>query len=171
MKNVLAMVRIVFTTLVVSIFLLIWWSIYTNGNFGFGGETPPREDRPSMQEVTSLLDEVTKGLPVPDRYDERSKVVVRSAVKVYINPTQQMTNRLMQNIADQTIWEEVPIEIYADEYNKHKYCYNQYGLTTVELGRWFPDTTTKRELHVSMGWSDSSPCRKAYLESLDANIF
>ena len=66
MKNVTPIVRTVFITGVISVFLLIWWAFYIDGFIGFGGETPSREDRPSMQEVVSLLDDVTKGLPLAD---------------------------------------------------------------------------------------------------------
>lgn len=163
MKNVTSIVRTLFITVVIAFFLLIWWSIYINGNFGFGGETPSREDRPSMQEVTSLLDDVTEGLPPADRNTERSNDVVRAASKVYANPTQATVNRLIQNVDSQKIWKERHIQ----EYKRHEYCYNQYELSIEKLGGFFPNTNIKEELHVSVRWSDSSSCRKSYLEHVN----
>lgn len=110
--------------MVISFLSLIWWTFYTDGYIGFGGETPSREDRPSMQEVASLLDYVTKGLPLADRNTKRSKDMVRAAVKVYENPTRTTVNRLMQNITSQKIWKEMPTE----DSNSQEYCYDQYSL-------------------------------------------
>ena len=166
MKNVISIVRTVFITGVISLFLLIWWTFYIDGSIGFGGERPSREDRPSMQEVTSLLDDVTKGLPTPDRNTERSKDVVRSAVKVYENPTQITVHQLMQNITDQKIWKK----ILTKDSNKQEYCYDQYNLI---LNQENKDYTVLGKgiinyLFVRVSWTDSSQCRKAYLKRLNS---
>ncbi|WP_372887784.1 hypothetical protein [Psychrobacter sp.] len=169
MKNIVSIIKTVFITMVISFFLLIWWTFYIDGSIGFGGETPSREDRPSIQEVTSLLDDVTKGLPPPDRSTERSKDVVRSAVKVYENPTQVTVHQLMQNITSQKIWKEIPTE----DSNSQEYCYDQYSLI---INKENDDDIvlnkgTVQYLFVHVSWTDSSPCRKAYLERLNSKAF
>lgn len=164
MKNVISIVRTVFITGVISLFLLIWWTFYIDGSIGFGGETPSREDRPSMQEVTSLLDDVTKGLPSPNRKSEQSKNVVRAAAKVYVNPTQTTFDTVNRNIKAQNFWKRSEFK----EYNKYDYCYYQYNLTIEEVEGFFPNTNTKKELHISVGWTDHDPCRKSYLERLNS---
>lgn len=155
--------------MVISFISLIWWTFYTDGYIGFGGETPSREDRPSMQEVASLLDYVTKGLPLADRNTKRSKDMVRAAVKVYENPTRTTVNRLMQNITSQKIWKEMPTE----DSNSQEYCYDQYSLI---INKENDDDIvlnkgTVQYLFVHVSWTDSSPCRKAYLERLNFKAF
>ena len=160
--------------MVISFLSLIWWTFYTDGYIGFGGETPSREDRPSMQEVASLLDDVTKGLPLADRNTKRSKDMVRAAVKVYENPPQTTVNRLMQNITSQNItsqkiWKEMPTE----DSNSQEYCYDQYSLI---INKENDDDIvlnkgTVQYLFVHVSWTDFSPCRKAYLERLNSKAF
>lgn len=162
----ISVIKTILVTLVVSFFLLIWWSIYINGNFGFRGETPSREDRPSMQEVVSLLDDVTKGLPLANRNTKRSKDVVRAAVKVYENPTQITVSRLMQNVTSQKIWKEIPTE----DSNSQEYCYDQYSLI---INKENDDDIALNKgivkyLFVHVSWTDSSPCRNAYIDRLNS---
>ncbi|MGE6390186.1 hypothetical protein [Psychrobacter sp. KCTC 72983] len=169
MKNIVSIIKTVFITMVISFISLIWWTFYTDGYIGFGGETPSREDRPSMQEVASLLDYVTKGLPLADRNTKRSKDMVRAAVKVYENPTRTTVNRLMQNITSQKIWKEMPTE----DSNSQEYCYDQYSLI---INKENDDDIvlnkgTVQYLFVHVSWTDSSPCRKAYLERLNFKAF
>ena len=117
MKNVFSIIKTVFITIVISFFLLIWWTFYTEGDLGFGGTIPTREDRPSMQEVTLLLDKVTKGLPSAERNTERSKPQVRSAIKEYRDPTQKTFDQLMQNVSDQHIWTKNNLKEYGYTHN------------------------------------------------------
>ena len=154
--------------MVVSLFLLIWWTFYTEGDLGFGGTIPTREDRPSMEEVTLLLDDVTKGLPPEERNNETSKLVVRSASKVYRDPTQKTLNQLMQNVSNQEIW----IENNLKEYGEYDYCYNQYRLV---INHEVNDYTAigkgiSNLLFVHVSWTASSPCRKSYLERLNPKV-
>lgn len=167
LENIVSIIRTVFIIIVVSLFLLIWWTFYTEGDLGFGGTIPTREDRPLMEEVTLLLDDVTKGLPPVERNTERSSLVVRSAVKVYRNPTQEVVNRLIQNINNQQIWKEVHFE----DYREFEYCYNQYHLI---INHEINDYTAigksiSNLMFVHVSWTDDSPCRKAYLERLNSN--
>lgn len=168
MKNIVSIIRTVFITIVISFFLLIWWTFYTEGDLGFGGTIPTREDRPSMEEVTSLLDDVTKGLPPAERNDETSKLVVRSAIKEYRDPTQKTLDQLMQNVSDQDIWTKNNLK----EYGEYDYCYGKYRLvinheindyTTIGKGR-------SNLLTVQVSWTASSPCRKSYLERLNPKV-
>lgn len=115
-----------------------------------------------MEEVTLLLDEVTEGLPSPNRKSEQSNNIVRAAAKVYVNPTQTTINR---NIKAQNFWKGSEFK----EHNKYEYCYNQYNLTIEEVGSFFPNTNTKKELHISVSWTEYDSCRKAYLERLNSN--
>ena len=169
MKNIVSIIKTVFITMVILFFLLIWWTFYTDGSIGFGGETPLREDRPSMEEVTLLLDDVTKGLPPVERNTERSKPEVRSAVKVYSNPTQETVDRLFQNINNQKFWKEVHFE----DYGEYEYCYNQYHLTINQeknnytgIGKGISNL-----MFVHIDWTDDSPCSKAYFERLNSKAF
>lgn len=169
MKNVIPIVRTVFITGVISVFLLIWWAFYIDGFIGFGGETPSREDRPSMQEVVSLLDDVTKGLPLADRNTERSKDVVRAAVKVYENPTEITVSQLMKNVTSQKFWKEMPTE----DSNRQEYCYDQYSLI---INKENDDDIAlikgiAKYLFVHVSWTDSSPCRNAYMDRLNSKGF
>ena len=168
MNNIVSIIRSVFITMVVSLFIFIWWDVYKEGSLGFGGTTPPREDRPSMEEVTSLLNDVTKGLPAAERNTERSKPEVRSAVKVYRNPTQEMVDQLIKNINNQQIWQKVDFE----DYREYEYCYNQYHLIINQENN---DYTTigkgiSNLMFVSVSWTDYSPCRKVYLKRSNSKM-
>lgn len=154
--------------LFILLFIFVWWDVYEAGSLGFGGTTPTREDRPSMEEVASLLNDVTKGLPAAERNTEISKPVVRSSVKVYRNPTQEMIDQLMQNISNQQIWQKVGFE----DYREYEYCYNQYHLIINQENNDYTaiGKGISNLMFVSVGWSSSSPCRKIYLERLIVRI-
>lgn len=120
-----------------------------------------------MEEVTLLLDGVTKGLPPAERNTERSKPQVRSAIKEYRDPTQKTLDQLMQNVSDQEIW----IKNNLKEYSEYDYCYDKYRLV---INHEINDYTTigkgiSNLLFVHVSWTASSPCRKSYLERLNPN--
>ena len=168
MKNMIVIAKTILFVLFISVFLVIWWIFYNNFLVGSNSRASQRLDRPSMPEVVLLLDEVTKGLPPADRNDEYSKDVVRSLFRKYDNPTQSIFNKVMNNVSNQKKWVESDLK----EYSKYEYCYNQYQLIVSEEKNDY-SVIGKGVIHylsVSVSWTDSSHCRKSYLERLNSKV-
>lgn len=166
MKNIILVIQTIFLIVLIFLSLFGLWKVYDNYVKGMKSVYWSIEDKPSKEELTQLLDDITVNMPEPDRTSYYSKQVFRSLSKKYTNPTKRTNDTLISNIKNQGIWAETE----ADYGELHKFCYNQYELqihseTTSVFGG-----DTEKYLEVWVSWEKTGVCRGEYIKQLDTGV-
>lgn len=167
MKKSMDKIKDLLISVALIIFLIFMLLMYLSGNMSFEkGVHDNREDRPTMEEVDALLNELTDSIS-----SEKDEFVVRKVNVVYKryryeNPSEKEQLYLKNIIDSSSKWVEYDHEINRGEESFY-YCYNQFELIfTRDLDINTNDRShTDNSFAVSVGWgaANNNVCRGKFL--------
>ncbi|OOR87733.1 hypothetical protein B0181_09770 [Moraxella caviae] len=158
------------TTITFVLLMVFGWRLYSSGyfdRFSYDARNyDKQEDRPSIEQLTVLLNEITHGLPTPTDVNETNKTGVVSVNYKYLNLTNTQKSQLAQNVQVQSKW-----VFQRHKENKYghsdEYCFNQFELIIdVEV---FDFQILKKDsgeyTSVYISWWKTGECRLAYFQN------
>ncbi len=111
-------------------------------------------DKPSIEELSVMLDDLTKNLPPPSRESQYKKDVLISIIRIYDEPEEKIMQTLIDNIENAHVWKKIE----STSKNEMRFCNEQLALEVDKEN----DYQDKEALMVSIGWEDTGDCRKLY---------
>lgn len=165
MKKIMNKIKDLLTSLILIVFLIFMFLMYLSGNITFEkGVYNKREDRPTMEEVDALLNELTDGI-----LSEKDEFSVRKIGVVYKRYRYDNLSKKEQLYLESTIDSSSKWVKYDNKINRGResfyYCYNQFELIFIKgvavdvNDRNFIDNS----FAVSVGWQDdNNMCYKKF---------
>lgn len=165
MKKIMNKIKDLLTSLILIVFLIFMFLMYLSGNMTFEkGVCNKREDRPTMEEVDALLNELTDGI-----LSEKDEFSVRKIGVVYKRYRYDNLSKKEQLYLESTIDSSSKWVKYDNKINRGResfyYCYNQFELIFIKgvavdvNDRNFIDNS----FAVSVGWQDdNNMCYKKF---------